>query len=52
MLIERARERKHLFRAREHWEEVVFQRIMSDVPFRVQLLRFIDVLPTLQTDEQ
>jgi len=51
-LIERAREHKQRFWAREHWEEQVFRRLMEQPAFRTQLLRFIDVLPDLQTDAE
>ncbi len=49
-LLEAAHERKHAFWAREHWEEILFQKIMGSEQLRAQLFRFIDVLPTLTKD--
>ena len=50
-LLHRARERKGSFWAREHWEEKLLQQLMADDRFRVQALRFVDVLPALRSDE-
>lgn len=50
-LLDTARERKHAFWAREHWEEILFQKLMGNDQLRVQLLRFVDVLPTLVHDK-
>ncbi len=51
-LLRRARERKGSFWAREHWEEKLLQQLMADERFRVQALRFVDVLPALRSDEE
>ena len=50
-LLEAARERKQAFWAREHWEEILFHKLMDNEQLRVQLLRFVDVLPALISDE-
>jgi RHH-type proline utilization regulon transcriptional repressor/proline dehydrogenase/delta 1-pyrroline-5-carboxylate dehydrogenase len=47
-----ARERKSAFWAREHWEERMLRRLMENPRFRVQALRFVDVLPALKDDEE
>lgn len=51
-LLSAARERKSHFWAREHWEEVLLRRLMENSRFRVQALRFVDVLPALRDDEE
>ena len=50
-LLEAARERKQAFWAREHWEEILFHKLMDNEQLRAQLLRFVDVLPALTSDE-
>ncbi|MBT5231321.1 MAG: bifunctional proline dehydrogenase/L-glutamate gamma-semialdehyde dehydrogenase, partial [Methylococcales bacterium] len=35
---------------KESWIDVLFNKLISDPQFRIQALRFIDVLPTLQKD--
>lgn len=47
-----ARERKGAFWAREHWEELLLNQLMQRPRFRVQALRFVDVLPALRDDEE
>ncbi len=49
-LVRGARERASSFWARAHWESTLLQKLMADEGFRVQALRFIDVLPTLTDD--
>ncbi|MFN3648351.1 MAG: L-glutamate gamma-semialdehyde dehydrogenase [Armatimonadota bacterium] len=49
-LLAEARERKTGFWARERWEETLFQKLMSNESFRIQALRFVDVLPALTDD--
>lgn len=51
-LLTEARARKSSFWAREHWEELLLQRLMSSEQFRIQALRFVDVLPALKDDEE
>lgn len=51
-LLDAARKRKHAFWAREHWEEILFQKLMNSEQLRVQLLRFVDVLPALTSDQE
>lgn len=50
-LLDAAHEKKHAFWAREHWEEILFQKVMSSEKLRVQLFRFVDVLPALKKDD-
>ena len=50
-LLEAARKRKQAFWAREHWEEILFHKLMDNEQLRAQLLRFVDVLPALTSDE-
>ncbi|HJP17123.1 MAG TPA: L-glutamate gamma-semialdehyde dehydrogenase [Nitrospinota bacterium] len=50
-LLKAARERKQAFWAREHWEEILFHKLMDNEQLRAQLLRFVDVLPALTSDE-
>ncbi len=33
-----------------HWLDQLFERLMADDTFRVRVLRFVDVLPVLETD--
>src|SRR3569833_92516 len=51
-LLAEARERKSHFWAREHWEEGLLQSLMENRRFRLQALRFVDVLPTLRDDAE
>jgi RHH-type proline utilization regulon transcriptional repressor/proline dehydrogenase/delta 1-pyrroline-5-carboxylate dehydrogenase len=51
-LLEEARERKHGFLARLGWEEALLRKLMANQRFRVQALRFVDVLPALRDDEE
>jgi RHH-type transcriptional regulator, proline utilization regulon repressor / proline dehydrogenase / delta 1-pyrroline-5-carboxylate dehydrogenase len=51
-LLAEARERKSGFWARERWEEGLLRKLMENERFRVQALRFVDVLPALQDDEE
>jgi len=51
LLLNKARERKQAFWAREHWEEILFQKLMGNEQLRVQLLRFVDILPSLTNDK-
>ncbi|MCC2672493.1 MAG: rocA1, partial [Armatimonadetes bacterium] len=51
-LLSVARERKGAFWAREHWEELLLQKLMESPRFRIQALRFVDVLPTLRDDDE
>ncbi|HEU4752556.1 MAG TPA: proline dehydrogenase family protein, partial [Armatimonadota bacterium] len=51
-LLEAARERKTHFWARERWEEGLLRKLMESPEFRVQALRFVDVLPALRDDEE
>ncbi len=51
-LLAEGRERKSGFWARERWEESMLRKLMDSGPFRVQALRFVDVLPALRTDEE
>src|SRR3954468_1467693 len=51
-LLREARERKSSFWAREHWEELLLRRLMENPRFRIQALRFVDVLPALKDDEE
>jgi RHH-type proline utilization regulon transcriptional repressor/proline dehydrogenase/delta 1-pyrroline-5-carboxylate dehydrogenase len=51
-LLEVARERKSHFWAREHWEEILLHKLMANPEFRVQALRFVDVLPALRDDQE
>jgi RHH-type proline utilization regulon transcriptional repressor/proline dehydrogenase/delta 1-pyrroline-5-carboxylate dehydrogenase len=51
-LLEVARERKSHFWAREHWEEILLRKLMANPEFRVQALRFVDVLPALRDDQE
>ncbi|MBM3458795.1 MAG: aldehyde dehydrogenase family protein, partial [Armatimonadetes bacterium] len=50
-LIAAARERSSAFWAREHWEETLLRKLMVNERFRIQALRFVDVLPALKEDE-
>ncbi len=50
-LIAAARERNSAFWAREHWEEALLRKLMVNERFRIQALRFVDVLPALTDDE-
>jgi RHH-type proline utilization regulon transcriptional repressor/proline dehydrogenase/delta 1-pyrroline-5-carboxylate dehydrogenase len=50
LLLSRARERSASFWARQRWESALVQKLMADAHFRVQALRFIDVLPQLSDD--
>jgi len=51
-LLAAARERKSHFWARERWEEALLRQLMESERFRVQALRFVDVLPALRDDEE
>src|SRR5919198_2958631 len=51
-LLAEARERKTSFWARERWEDLLLRRLMESEAFRVQALRFVDVLPALKEDEE
>lgn len=51
-LLAAARERKSSFWARERWEEALLHQLMERPAFRVQALRFVDVLPTLREDAE
>ena len=51
-LLSVARERKSAFWAREHWEELLLNQLMQRPHFRVQALRFVDVLPALRDDDE
>src|SRR5687767_8700316 len=51
-LLSEARERKSGFWARERWEEGLLRKLMENERFRVQALRFVDVLPALRDDEE
>jgi RHH-type transcriptional regulator, proline utilization regulon repressor / proline dehydrogenase / delta 1-pyrroline-5-carboxylate dehydrogenase len=51
-LLVEARERKSGFWARERWEEGLLRKLMENEQFRVQALRFVDVLPVLKDDEE
>src|SRR5688572_3141717 len=50
-LLAAARERKTSFWARERWEEGLLRKLMENELFRIQALRFVDVLPALKDDE-
>jgi RHH-type proline utilization regulon transcriptional repressor/proline dehydrogenase/delta 1-pyrroline-5-carboxylate dehydrogenase len=50
-LLAAARQKKSAFWARESWEEGLLQRLMGNERFRVQALRFVDVLPALRDDD-
>jgi RHH-type transcriptional regulator, proline utilization regulon repressor / proline dehydrogenase / delta 1-pyrroline-5-carboxylate dehydrogenase len=49
-LLNTARASGSSFWARSRWEETLSRKLMSNEQFRVQALRFIDVLPVLQND--
>lgn len=51
-LLAAAQARKSSFWARERWEEGLLRKLMESGPFRVQALRFVDVLPALTDDEE
>jgi RHH-type proline utilization regulon transcriptional repressor/proline dehydrogenase/delta 1-pyrroline-5-carboxylate dehydrogenase len=51
-LLDRARERSDRFWARERWEALLLRQLMSSAEFRVQALRFVDVLPALADDAE
>ncbi len=55
-LLSEAREKKSGFWARERWEETMLRKLMDSgggaTSFRVQALRFVDVMPALRTDEE
>ncbi len=49
-LLGELRESRRSVLAREHWEEALLRRLMESEEFKVQALRFVDVLPTLADD--
>ena len=50
-ILDGAQKQKQSFWARERWEEDLLRKSMDNEHFRVQTLRFIDVLPVLKRDK-
>src|SRR5207253_1368635 len=49
-LLEGVGETRRSVWARERWEETLLRRLMENADFKVQALRFVDVLPALTDD--